>query len=256
MNLSRAEAYKEGMELLHRVGMADKTESFPDELSGGQKQRVAIARAIAMKPEILLFDEPTSTLDPSMIAEVLYVIRELADQGMTMLIVTHEMKFARDVSNRIFYMDEGGIYEEGSPEQIFEHPVREKTRQFIKHLKTLDIEIASAGFDYAALLLKIEEFCKLAMLDVIARRNLMLIFEEVVAQSLAVELGRHREGLPLSVHMEYSAQDGQGMLRFCWGGREYDPVTASDELSVRIVTKLARAVSYRYEGANILEINI
>lgn len=128
MNLSRAEAYKEGMELLHRVGMADKAESFPDELSGGQKQRVAIARAIAMKPEILLFDEPTSALDPSMIAEVLYVIRELADQGMTMLIVTHEMKFARDVSNRIFYMDEGGIYEEGSPEQIFEHPVREKTR--------------------------------------------------------------------------------------------------------------------------------
>ena len=105
MNLSRAEAYKEGMELLHRVGMADKAESFPDELSGGQKQRVAIARAIAMKPEILLFDEPTSALDPSMIAEVLYVIRELADQGMTMLIVTHNNSIRNMVHKVIFIKD-------------------------------------------------------------------------------------------------------------------------------------------------------
>ena len=101
---------------------ARRPSSFPDELSGGQKQRVAIARCLAMEPEIILFDEPTSALDPTMVSEVLAVIRRLAKEGMTMAIVTHEMDFARDVSNRVFYMDEGVIYEEGTPAQIFEHP--------------------------------------------------------------------------------------------------------------------------------------
>ena len=116
------------MILLKRVGLEDKAMSFPDELSGGQKQRVAIARAIAMQPEIILFDEPTSALDPTMVGEVLSVIRKLADDGMTMMIVTHEMQFAKDVSNRVFYMDEGGIYEEGSPEQI-SHTLRRKKQK-------------------------------------------------------------------------------------------------------------------------------
>jgi polar amino acid transport system ATP-binding protein len=107
---SRQEAYEEGMELLRRVGLVEKALNYPDELSGGQKQRVAIARAIAMKPEMILFDEPTSALDPTMVGEVLQVIRGLAKEGMTMMIVTHEMKFARDVSTRVFYMDEGGPY--------------------------------------------------------------------------------------------------------------------------------------------------
>ena len=113
LKLSRQEAYDEGMHLLNTVGLAEKALSYPDELSGGQKQRVAIARALAMKPEIILFDEPTSALDPTMVSEVLSVIRSLAREGLTMMIVTHEMKFARDVSTRIFYMDEGGIYEDG-----------------------------------------------------------------------------------------------------------------------------------------------
>ncbi len=115
---SRQEAYDDGIRLLKRVGLAEKAQNFPSELTGGQKQRVAIARAIAMQPEMILFDEPTSALDPTMVGEVLQVIRNLAGEGMTMMIVTHEMKFARDVSNRVFYMDEGGIYEDGTPEQI------------------------------------------------------------------------------------------------------------------------------------------
>ena len=126
-----AEARAKAMELLDRVGLSEKADALPDELSGGQKQRIAIARALAMDPEILLFDEPTSALDPTMVGEVLAVIKNLAKTGMTMLIVTHEMSFARDVSTRIFFMDEGVIYEEGSPDEVFNRPRRPRTVEFV-----------------------------------------------------------------------------------------------------------------------------
>ena len=119
------------LELLARVGLSEKADALPDELSGGQKQRVAIARALAMEPDILLFDEPTSALDPTMVGEVLAVIKDLAKSGMTMLIVTHEMGFARDVSTRVFFMDEGVVYEEGTPDEIFNRPKRPKTIEFV-----------------------------------------------------------------------------------------------------------------------------
>jgi len=125
------EARRKAMELLDRVGLASKAGALPDELSGGQKQRVAIARALAMDPEALLFDEPTSALDPTMVGEVLSVIRELAKSGMTMMIVTHEMGFARDVSTQIIYMDEGVVYEKGTPEEVFNRPKRPKTIDFV-----------------------------------------------------------------------------------------------------------------------------
>lgn len=124
-------ARQKAMALLDRVGLAAKAEALPDELSGGQKQRVAIARALAMDPEVLLFDEPTSALDPTMVGEVLAVMKDLAKTGMTMLIVTHEMGFARDVSTRVFYMDEGIVYEDGLPEDVFMHPQKPKTIEFI-----------------------------------------------------------------------------------------------------------------------------
>lgn len=137
-------AYNHGMELLRMVGMAEKALNYPDELSGGQKQRVAIARMLAMDPEIVLFDEPTSALDPTLVGEVLSVMKRLAKDGMTMMVVTHEMKFAKDVSTRIFYMDEGIIYDEGTPQEIFEHPTRAKTRAFVKRLKVLSLPTAPA----------------------------------------------------------------------------------------------------------------
>ncbi len=124
-------ARRKAMELLDRVGLADRADALPETLSGGQKQRVAIARALAMDPEILLFDEPTSALDPTMVGEVLAVIKDLAETGMTMLVVTHEMSFAHDVSSRVFYMDEGVIYEEGTPDEMFGSPKRPKTRDFV-----------------------------------------------------------------------------------------------------------------------------
>ncbi len=127
----RVEAEARAMELLERIGLADKADAYPSTLSGGQKQRIAIARALAMNPKVMLFDEPTSALDPEMVGEVLDLIREVADDGMTMVIVTHEMGFAREVADRILFMDGGVIAEEGTPEEVFDHPKNERTKQFL-----------------------------------------------------------------------------------------------------------------------------
>lgn len=128
---SKDDAIRIGEELLKRVGLLDKRDAYPAQLSGGQKQRVAIARALAMNPEIMLFDEPTSALDPEMVGEVLDVMKNLAKDGMTMVVVTHEMGFAREVADRVLFMDEGVIMEEGSPEEIFGNPKNERTKNFL-----------------------------------------------------------------------------------------------------------------------------
>ena len=128
---SKEEAEKYALSLLEKVGLSDKANSYPTQLSGGQKQRIAIARALAMKPEVILFDEPTSALDPEMIKEVLDVMRDLAKEGMTMLIVTHEMGFARNVGNRILFMDKGEIIEDCSPKEFFENPTNERIKDFL-----------------------------------------------------------------------------------------------------------------------------
>ena len=130
----RKEAEARALKELEKVGLSDFIHAYPSTLSGGQKQRVAIARALCMDPEILLFDEPTSALDPEMVGEVLNVIRELAEEDMTMVIVTHEMAFARDVADKVIFMDEGVILEEGRPEEIFDHPQQERTRQFLARI--------------------------------------------------------------------------------------------------------------------------
>ena len=129
--LSLSEAKKTAEKLLDKIGLSDKINAFPSQLSGGQKQRVAIARALAMEPELMLFDEPTSALDPEMVKEVLLVIKELVSEGMTTVIVTHEMNFARDISSRVIFMDQGLIVEEGSPKEIFTQPKEERTRMFL-----------------------------------------------------------------------------------------------------------------------------
>ena len=130
-NAKLDEINEKAMGLLKKVGLADKANAYPDQLSGGQKQRIAIARTLAMDPEIILFDEPTSALDPEMIKEVLDVMRELADEGMTMIIVTHEMGFAKNVADRVFFMDRGTILEDNSPEVIFGNPKHERTKEFL-----------------------------------------------------------------------------------------------------------------------------
>ncbi len=129
--LSREEADQKAMNLLRRVGLEDKANNYPVQLSGGQKQRVAIARALAMDPEVMLFDEPTSALDPEMVGEVLDVMRQLAESGMTMIIVTHEMGFAREVASRVMFMDGGVVMEDGTPEQVFDNPQCDRTQGFL-----------------------------------------------------------------------------------------------------------------------------
>ncbi len=132
--MSKADAEKEAVRLLNMVGLGDRADAYPSQLSGGQKQRIAIVRALAMKPDVMLFDEPTSALDPEMVGEVLDVMKELAEDGMTMVVVTHEMGFAREVANRILFMDSGSIIEEGTPDEIFNHPQNERTKGFLSKI--------------------------------------------------------------------------------------------------------------------------
>ncbi|GGN53321.1 amino acid ABC transporter ATP-binding protein [Oceanobacillus indicireducens] len=132
--ISKAEARKRGMDLLEKVGLAEKAEQYPSQLSGGQQQRVAIARSLAMEPKLMLFDEPTSALDPELVGEVLEVMKRLAMDGMTMVVVTHEMGFAREVCDRVFFMDEGVIMEEGNPNQIFTDPQNKRTQAFLNKI--------------------------------------------------------------------------------------------------------------------------
>ena len=129
--ISRADAEQKALQLLDRVGLKDRADAYPIQLSGGQKQRVAIVRALAMEPEVMLFDEPTSALDPEMVGEVLDVMKELANEGMTMVCVTHEMGFAREVGNRVLFMADGKLLEEGTPEEIFEHPQHPRLQDFL-----------------------------------------------------------------------------------------------------------------------------
>ena len=176
---SKQEAYDKAYSLLSVMGLTKQQFQFPDQISGGQQQRVAIARALAMDPDILLLDEPTSALDPTMVGEVEAVIYELAKRGTTMLLVTHDMNFARNVSNRVFYMDEGGVYEDGTPEQIFRNPQKEKTRRFIRGMSSLTVNIGDDELDYPKTVSDIEKFAVRQGLDARMAHKLQMIFEEL-----------------------------------------------------------------------------
>lgn len=181
---SRQEACEVAVKNLKAVGMYERLLKYPSALSGGQQQRVAIARTLSMDPEIILFDEPTSALDPTLVGEVEYIIEKLAAEGRTMIIVTHEMHFARKVSNRIFYMDEGGIYEDGTPEQIFNNPQREKTKRFINQTRYLDIVLNRQTSDIPGIFSKIAVFGD--SLDLMDRgiNRLQMIFEELCIETI------------------------------------------------------------------------
>ena len=203
LGLSKQEAYDREIELLESVGLAEKQFNYPDQLSGGQKQRVAIVRALAMQPDIILFDEPTSALDPTMVGEVQTVIRDLAESGRTMMIVTHDMEFAAGICNRVFYMDEGGIYEDGPPEQIFHAPLREKTRQFINRLSVLDIDINSKAFDFPKAISDIQQYgLRHRLYPYISK--MQMAFEELCVACL---LNRADSDVRIKAQFEYSKKN-------------------------------------------------
>ena len=244
LGIPRAEAEKTARELLQTVGLAEKADAYPDELSGGQKQRVAIARCLSMKPELMLFDEPTSSLDPTMVGEVTAVIRRLARSGMTMVIVTHEMEFAKNVSTRVIYMDEGGIYEEGPPEVVFGAPAREKTRAFIERVKRFRYEISSEDFDFIELTNSLLNFCAANALSKPNMNKAGLLSEE-----LTVNLINKKNLLGL----EFSFPDSQESfeLTVTYGGAP-DDVTQTDGMAANIVRGLAGEISHEYDGVNRL----
>ena len=154
----KSAAVAKAMQLLETVGLSEKAESYPDELSGGQKQRIAIVRSLAMEPELVLFDEPTSALDPRMVDEVLSVIKRLTEKNYAMMIVTHEMRFAEKISDRIFFMNDGIIYEEGSPQDILEHPQKEATKIFVNRLKIYEKTFTNDLFDFSSIQDEITDF--------------------------------------------------------------------------------------------------
>jgi His/Glu/Gln/Arg/opine family amino acid ABC transporter permease subunit len=233
LHRSPREACERGMRLLHTVGLAEKALSLPAQLSGGQQQRVAIVRAVAMDPHVILFDEPTSALDPTMVGEVLSVIKNLARQGMTMLIVTHEMKFARDVSNRVFFMDEGVIYEEGSPAQIFESPQKDKTRQFVRRLKVFEAELSPEHLDYPELLSQLEQF---AFRHAVSRKlvfRMETLLEELCLNTLLSQLHR---GETLKLSFEYDETDGERVsMNASFPSQAADPLSGADPLALALI---------------------
>ncbi len=255
LKMGRQEAFGEAMRLLTMVGLAEKAFAYPDELSGGQKQRVAIARTLAMKPEIVLFDEPTSALDPTMISEVLAVVRRLAADGMTMMIVTHEMTFARDVSTRVFYMDEGTIYEEGTPRQIFEQPAREKTRAFIHKIRTFVFEIRSRAFDLYGLQGGVEEFGRRQFLLEGQIHDTQLVLEELILHKL---LGRLADPVDLTVTVGFSETSSGIELLLAYQGEAYNPLEdSSDDLPLRLIRSMVLNGSCACEaGKNRLRLTL
>ena len=246
LHMSRQQAYDKAMEVLHSVGMDSRAMNYPDMLSGGQKQRVAIARTLCMNPEIILFDEPTSALDPTMVGEVEAVIRKLAKEGHTMMIVTHEMRFAKEISNRVFYMDQGEIYEEGTPEEIFEHPQKELTRRFVNQIKIFKTEFDSTSLDYAEVDSALENY---GITSRVAHRVMYrahAVIEELVMQILLP----HYEPKPVKVQitMEYDGKSEKATITVLYSGDPFHPKLTKNYLSLMIIEKLSDHMEYMETG--------
>ena len=240
---TRQEAYDEGMRLLRMVGLAEKALNYPDELSGGQKQRIAIARTLAMNPDVILLDEPTSALDPTMVGEVQAVIRDLSKTGKTMMIVTHEMNFAKVISNRVFYMDEGGIYEDGTPEQIFDHPQRENTRRFIQKLKVLELNIESKDYDFLGMAGQIETYCNKNQIAPKIASRIQLVFEETAQMLVSLLESPHIRAV-----CEYSEAIESAEWTVSYSGECLDVTKEGDDLILSLLRGTTEHMSYQWMG--------
>ena len=249
----RQKAYDKAMELLASVGMEKYALQYPEQLSGGQKQRVAIARTLSTDPEIILFDEPTSALDPLTVGEVEEVIANLAGKGCTMMLVTHSMDFAYSVSNRVFYMDQGGIYEEGTPEEIFKNPRKERTRKFIRRLASLEMEVSEQSHDIPAETGKILQFLSGKGIDARRIMNVCNSYEEVYSLLFRACLGDVKA---FTVMVEYDAGEDRLTMSFAPHSLN-DPAPTREQIQSMLEFKLIDYYSvdmYReqsYEGIGV-----
>ncbi len=243
LRMPAEEAEQKAVRLLRMVGLGEKLHARIDSLSGGQKQRVEIARCLAMDPEVILFDEATSALDPTMKSEVLSVIRELAKQGRTMVIVTHELKFARDISTRVLFMDHGVIVEEGAPEQIFDHPSHTLTQVFVNNLRSLVFNIDTPHYDLYKLNAEIEWFCQRNSLG---RRyvSLELIVEEMLTKMMPftgpIHICIHCKEMSRDVSIEMEQEHFTGQIV----GRE-----GTDEISLMLLQGLCPSITEEQRGS-------
>lgn len=231
LGMDKQTAYDQAMKLLKQVGMEGRAMNYPDMLSGGQKQRVAIARTLSMDPEVILFDEPTSALDPTMVGEVEAVIKDLASSGKTMMIVTHEMRFAKEICNRVFYMDQGGIYDDGTPEEIFDHPRKELTRRFIRHLKVFETVIGKEDYDFMDEIAHLRAYCYKNQIPHTIFNRLQTVFEELCQQILLPTISDPR----IYFSVEYDANRDEAHSTVCYNGEAFDPKNSDNTLSLAIL---------------------
>lgn len=250
LGMTREDAETKARHLLNQVGLLEKANAMPSNLSGGQKQRIAIARCLMMEPKIMLFDEPTSALDPTMVGEVLATMRGLAKRKMTMLIVTHEMNFAREIADRVLFFADKGIYEQGTPSQIFENPQGEKTIAFIKKLKFFSYHITTKDFDLMELQGGIYSFANRYGLGGKIANRLQLCTEELIFQILEI----NDSTIDIELAIEYSEADKKIILTCTALGNEYNPFDISNEndeldnLRNTIIRNLAKKHSHTYEN--------
>ena len=255
--MKRQDAEKKALELLGQVGLTSRAHSWPTVLSGGQQQRIAICRCLMMEPKVLLFDEPTSALDPTMVGEVLAVIRMLAKRDMSMLIVTHEMNFAREVANRVLFFADGGIYEQGTPEAIFDRPKREKTVAFIHKIKYFTYEIDRRDFDLMQLQGGIQNFGEKYGLDQKHTYRLQICCEELIYELLA-HCYTTGDNVDIKLSVSHAESDAATRIVLSCGGDTYNPFEQEEDgLGVTILKRMAKRLEYRLEAdRNIIEIDL
>lgn len=260
LNADKNAAQKKAKELLEQVGLLSKAYEYPKVLSGGQQQRIAICRSLMMNPKLLLMDEPTSALDPAMSGEVLAVIRMLAKEKLTMIIVTHEMKFAEEASDRVLFFADGGIYEEGAPKDIFNYPQKAKTISFIRQHKFFDFEIKNRDqFDLMSLMGGVITFSDKYALDVKRKYLLQAFIEDVIYDIFKYSYDDNRI-VDIKIAIVYEEATDKITLETEAGGKAYNPLADKDEADIENVKvgvimakKAAKSLSYKFEnGMNLI----
>ena len=248
--IPKTQAEDHALELLRSVGLENKKNAMPNELSGGQQQRIAIVRSLAMNPKIMLFDEPTSALDPVMTGEVLAAIRKLARKELTMILVTHEMNFAREFATRILFFEDHGIYESGTPEEILDAPQKIKTQAFLRRLKFFSTRITSRNFDLMNLQGGIIAFAEKYGISGRISRQIQLCAEEIIYE-LIDGCYRPDEPADLKLEIEYSQSDRKILMICECGGKQYDLFRSDteDSLGITLLKKSSEQQEYRFDGA-------